>query len=1261
MADPMIPGLAREHTQQILSGSIDPSENPFTTIDHPGYPQADSEVYLEKKERGETQDWLEGQGAFFRQGSIIPPLINTYVGNKFYPEEGFYAFENNEQWKADTEGIPQKEHQYLLESTSRAQFEYRRDWLLSNQRDRQRIADAGLGEHATALLLGFVYPENLALMAASGGLSTVLQSSRVLKTANTLDKLNKATTAAEVATTRAALAAEASATLAKQGSLKTFATVVGLAGAENMAVEQLRQSLNMEDDKRQLLYAGLTGLALSAPFTGAGVWKANRVMKAAHLDRQVADIIKTRLETDTLPTPAESKILETHSEISTAIKGFDEGKITHDAYEAVWAKHEAAEVAPQEPQLGELPTATPTVPHKEVSRSYTTAELIGEEVFWPREDGGSGVTRGTVLGTDQAGKLRVEESISGDTILIDRNNLHPESLGAEAGQPTVATEAGYLSGSVGAAQVEPVMASDVIMGGGWEIGIGDYKVKVPLRLDLSAHLNRSKNQTVRRWASIAVKDPIGFEGGFVQGRTVTEEVSLQNRVVAGGYHAKAQAALNSASQKRQLNALKKEGFRDDFYQMVTDVTGGDRKVLSDNADIADDLLAASKAHKEVYSHLLTEAKKAGVKGAEHVDVNDFYVNRQWSAEKIRNIMQQYDRDTVYKLVANAFTDPKLRGDVKKAEAFVDVIMSSEFKSTVQDIFLAPRDMGTLRETLAKEGMSQERINTLVDVMFEAKAGAGSKKVEGDATNLKFRMPLDELHAEKLSDGRELKITELLERDSRLLVDRYTRSMAGHTAWAKKGIRSKADFEKIVIQGIEHEHMTQHQTSVSGEKLREEIQWMRDIYDHSVGRPMSTQVFSKGARIASAVRAYARSTYLGQLGLPALGELKQAVALGHLKAVWQQSGSFRELLHGLRRGQLPDNQLARDIQNMWGFGNEFSMSYARQNELTDATYDRGLTRLENVTNKVSHAVDKLSGNATITSATRMWSARNFVQDYYNMATGRSSLRESKIKRAVGQGIEADEMGDVMAALKKYTVADEHSGKVEQIEWEKWHDADPHTYDQFQLAIERETRDAIQDHDIGETMYFGHTIFGKMALELKTFISVAQAKNFYKNVHYRDRTTASVFTYALLGEALVYMLQTSLNYAHDPKALQEKLTLNKIAAAAIQRGSAFGVMPAIASTGYWVGFREDLFGGVGTANTDNRNLFKTPSLMLAEKGLNSLGALGSSLNPTSGKVWTKQDFKNAFSLLPGGNTWGMRNINDYFSDSFPKNQPDREVIP
>jgi hypothetical protein len=229
------------------------------------------------------------------------------------------------------------------------------------------------------------------------------------------------------------------------------------------------------------------------------------------------------------------------------------------------------------------------------------------------------------------------------------------------------------------------------------------------------------------------------------------------------------------------------------------------------------------------------------------------------------------------------------------------------------------------------------------------------------------------------------------------------------------------------------------------------------------------------------------------------------------------------------------------------------------------------------------------------------------------------------------------------------------KVDNVDYEKWSREAPETYSKFQLLLSREVRDMIQDHDLGETIPFMHTTVGKIFSELKTFVLVGHAKQFLKSLHYRDSTTAVQWMYSFAGAALEYSLQNSINYAHDPDKLAQRLSPSAIALGAVSRMAVLGLMPQVMDTAYQpLSGGQSLFAN-GTANTDNRNIFLTPSMIEGARLATLAQVTGSVVNPFSTNTITQKEMHDALGAIPGGNLYIMRNVNDMIGSHFPKFKP------
>jgi hypothetical protein len=197
-----------------------------------------------------------------------------------------------------------------------------------------------------------------------------------------------------------------------------------------------------------------------------------------------------------------------------------------------------------------------------------------------------------------------------------------------------------------------------------------------------------------------------------------------------------------------------------------------------------------------------------------------------------------------------------------------------------------------------------------------------------------------------------------------------------------------------------------------------------------------------------------------------------------------------------------------------------------------------------------------------------------------------------------------------------------------------------------------RDAIQDHDLGETMPFMHSTLGKVFGELKTFFLVAHAKNMLKNASYMDATALQVFLLGLLGESMAYATQTSMNYAHDPAKLRDKLRAEQIAAAAFARSPVNGFLPFLADTGYGIATGgKQLFTPDMTTNTGNRTL--VPPSLIALQRLYAAPSTAFGLLTGSDQV-TRQEGLDLFkAVVP--NITGARNLGDWLTNSLPAQEP------
>ncbi|MDN7877763.1 hypothetical protein [Burkholderia aenigmatica] len=1220
--------------------------------------------------------------AMWRQDSWIPGAIDHWAGSKLQPDDSYNPYDET-TYQDLTDGVWPEFHGEFSKAASAGQAAWIKHNILSKQNDLEHLGDLGTagntGRFAAGFAFGIIDPINLVAMGASGGASVVARG--------------------------AAQASKIAAATAAASRMRPVATGLATAGVLGGVAERLRQQYNFEDHSMGVLKASIASMAFSAPFIGLHMREQARLWKTAGMENAAYDAMAEQQAGHAL-TPEEAANLKQYVDklqqatragagVAEQVPEQNGPKFTatqRKAYEDAFAKYDAEQAALKDQQLGEVavdshiakaaedqriatvldrvngPDAQPNAmqmafakalgkkPEELTARPEADASAGGIDAPWAADgagmrdlpglqherawwDDGSGMNEGRVVDENvRTGDLMVDHPETGVTTTVNRADLHDLSPGYVAPKPAE----GFLGGSIGAAQVAPVS-------GLWEQPTAMTRWKnVPTRWDFFTHLNQSENPHLQFLGFKMVKDAIGIDPHEAQGWSASERKTHYRRQLAGQFHMEARRAYDDAIKARKLPLSKSIGYHRQFYEDVARVARGDADVLHANADIAPQLQQAAKAMTDFYAEMKTKLQKAQVKGAENLPDNPQYVNRQWRQDNIRTAFSKYG-DDLYQAVANAIRVPGLTGDIAKAKSFMDAVMKLEFSHAMQDIHLYSKDMVTLRDELGKAGLKDTEVNSIVDLMFDRRAGNAGDA--GQAPALKYRFALDENHMERMPDGTTFKLADLFENDSRVLIDRYMNSMGGHLSLAEVGIRSRAEFMQR-MRDAEEWHADNTAMTQSAEKFNRNKQFAQDLYDNITGRPMSTQSFNRADRFLTATRGITRSAMLGQLGIQATIEMGNALALTSMRALRLHMPTFAGIIRSFRAGHRPTLGLVRDVEMITGFGREHVASYSRQHEITDYTYDRGISRYENISNTLSHAVDHMSGNSHITAGSRALTARMMVQKHLDFATERVKMSEKQRERMVHQGVSYDDQFDLHTALKKYTTMDPKTGAAQAIDWERWSVEQPENYSRFQLLLSREVRDAIQDHDIGESIPFMHTTVGKIFTELKTFVIAGHAKKFLKSLYYRDQTTFVQWAYSFVGASLEYSFQNAINFAHDPEKLKDKLSPDAIAMGAISRMAVLGLLPSLMETAYSpISGGRTLFTN-GTANTDNRNLFITPSMNWAMRVMSAGQVAGASLNPLSTNTVTQKDMRDALYALPGGNLYGMRNLNDIISSNFPK---------
>jgi hypothetical protein len=658
--------------------------------------------------------------------------------------------------------------------------------------------------------------------------------------------------------------------------------------------------------------------------------------------------------------------------------------------------------------------------------------------------------------------------------------------------------------------------------------------------------------------------------------------------------------------------------------------------------------------QRIHNQMLELAKKHGVKGAEEVMPDPFYMMRRFNHDKIVQLNQRFGQAQLEKLVAGALRSVRPLspdGAARIANQYVTVVRAIPYKDMHQ-LRLGDAGRDRLREIARNLGIDDADTEMLMDMVLQ-KPG----KVEGDTGRLKAKTIMNENFKMKLidMDGKNVEVSmeEFFENDSRILMDLYTRQMSGRIGLAKMGIRSDADFEKL-LDDIDTEAMTSGYANTP--RLHKEKQWLRDVYANIIGNPMHDEVYGTSERIAKALRDFNFIRMMGQVGFAQAAEIGNTLGYAGWRAMSKHMPSLREVMKMAKSGQM-DDQLARDLVNMGGLGAEMASMHPMMRHADDMMYNAGLTKAEAALAHGRHAVAMVSGLAPITNMLRQISSRAFVQKFSDYARGLDKMKQGDIDKMAWAGISKGNMKAVFGDLKKFSKVEGKTSKVESIDWEKWQAASPDTYETFRMAIWRESRRVVQEQTIGETAPWMHTHIGKILTQFRGFMLVAHGKQTLYGAHHRDLTVANAFIASTLFAGMSYVAQNAINFAGNQEELDKRLAWDAIAKSAFQRNSMSSLIPATVDTLSSFAGWDTIFKYGRSTGLASSVILGNPTVDLLFNKMGGTAANVTQMFTTDDHTWREQDVKNAVNLVVP-NLLGVKTLLEAWSDQFPTVNPLRE---
>lgn len=539
-----------------------------------------------------------------------------------------------------------------------------------------------------------------------------------------------------------------------------------------------------------------------------------------------------------------------------------------------------------------------------------------------------------------------------------------------------------------------------------------------------------------------------------------------------------------------------------------------------------------------------------VAGTDNLVKQSGYMPQKWLGRNMKEVMASMGvgRKEVVKAIAEGYRNVHKNMDIKDARIYADAVVSRAEKfddgiNTNVIGMLSGDGRKELESVLLRQpGMKPQDVEQFIDRMTQRMQERGAPGWSKGRLDIDLRFTA--------SNG--INIMDLVDTDFQSMVPKRVRRTAGNAALARKGIRSKADWDEIV-DAILAEQTANGKSAKTGTSIQDKVsdfvnedvaldrEFLTELHSYFNGSPVGGGI----SPLYSRIKKLTNLALLNQLGLTSIAELGPNIAAVGVESFFRHAGeAFTGMLKNV------DSPLVQELKHMnilvpeaklfrADLTHEFE-KYTTQNEFA-RNFDR-------ILNKAQYIQGYTSGFNTM---------RDFQQ---RIAV--SSAADRLAKHFRDGGLVSDErlkdMGfdnGSMAAFDKYvkggTVQFDAKGNLVKLNLDKW---DARDAEDLTLILNQRVNTLVQRAMAGEnSMLFHKDGLAQLFFHLKSFPLLAYEKQFLRNTRMLDAETAMTFMYGLGTASAAYIVRQVIN------GKEENLTWDKIAKGAFGYSSITGWIP------------------------------------------------------------------------------------------------------
>ena len=663
----------------------------------------------------------------------------------------------------------------------------------------------------------------------------------------------------------------------------------------------------------------------------------------------------------------------------------------------------------------------------------------------------------------------------------------------------------------------------------------------------------------------------------------------------------------------------------------------------------------AEAVKKTFKRMLDDLKKDGVEGAADILDNPNYFPRHWSLSRMQDVQERISEDKLIGFLKNSLvkgSDNLSDADgLKLAGHIYRMIKTSKFSDGFSvDRILKTTDEDELRNLITDyTELSEKEISDLVKVLLKPT----KPKVPA---RLSRRASFDETH-EELVDNVAIKFSDLLDNNTEGVVGAYINQMSGHVAFARTGIKSKQDYQKIlneIRKGYELPEVAKKYKTKTGQIRKNfELATLETIYKNIIGIPTEANIKGGTASILRNLRKYNYANVFNQVGFAQIPEMGNIIGTAGVRSFIKYIPEFKNILTRAKDGKL-SNEFLDEIETL--------VSGTGSNRLVDSVINRsddfaGMTskvgKIEKTLDVATRITSDFSGFHVVDTLSRRLAAITSFDKLARHATGKLKLSPADIKRYRNIGFSDEELQAVFRNIKEKSSFVEGGltgRKIRRLNVDDWDDQD--LVNKMSLYMNRHLRRVIQENNYGEMMAMGADgSLGKTLFQFRNFVTTAYSKQLLHGLHMRDFTFFSSFMTSTMLAGLVYVGQ---QYAQAvgktgeerDDFFERRLSPEAIGGATFQRNTYSTLLPAFIDTGaYLSGI--DPFLNYRSSGLETNIWTGNPTISLIEKTTGAIRSTGKAIIDDE-YDFSKRDAYKWLRIAPYQNMLGIRNVLQYMID-------------